>query len=191
MNTLLRHTDKRKKIVFAVIGILLLIGAIAVLVRQTSSSNASSTATPSISNNTTTKSIDINREFLFPIKNGESEEVGHIKFVIEKAELLEKIVVQGKTATAVSGRIFLIVTAKLTNDLDKNIQINTRDYVRLMRNGNSQELLAPEIHNDPVEVLAISTKYTRVGFSIGSTDKDLNLLIGEIKGEKQTIPLSL
>jgi hypothetical protein len=73
--------------------------------------------------------------------------------------------------------------------LDKGIEINSRDYVRLIVDGNTKEMLAPEIHNDPVEAQAISTKYTRVGFPINTSDKNLVLQVGEINGPKQTIKL--
>ena len=79
---------------------------------------------------------------------------------------------------------------KITNNYDKSVQIPTRDYIRLMVNG-SDEKLAPDIHNDPVEIQAISTKYTRVGFPINETDKDLILQVGEIAGKKQTVKLNL
>jgi hypothetical protein len=106
------------------------------------------------------------------------------------AELRDEIIVKGKQATAIKGRTFLIVNLKITNDFDKTITINTRDYVRLTVNKNSEKL-APDIHNDPVEIQADSTKYTRVGFPIDDTDKDLTLTVGEINGPKQTIKLNL
>jgi hypothetical protein len=51
--------------------------------------------------------------------------------------------------------------------------------------------LAPEIHNDPVEVQALSTKYTRLAFPIDDTYKDLTLYVGEINGHKDAIKLNL
>ena len=135
--------------------------------------------------------IDINKEFGFPLKNSNGEEVSRIKYLVEKAELRDEIITEGKRATAVKGRIFLVLTLKITNQYEKPIEINTRDYVRLSVNGKEDELLAPETHNDPVEIQAISTKYTRVGFIINDSDKDYVLHIGEILGEKQKVGLDL
>ena len=133
----------------------------------------------------------LNREFLFPLKNDKGEEVNKIKYIIEKAELRDEIIVQGQKATAVSGRTFLVITLKITNEYKQSIKINTRDYIRLVVNNNENELLAPDIHNDPVEIQAISTKYTRVGFPVNDTDQNLTLLVGEINGEKERVNLEL
>lgn len=134
---------------------------------------------------------DINREFLFPLTNSEGEEVSNLKYVIQAAELRDEIVVKGQRATAIEGRTFLIFTLKITNEHSQAIEMSTRDYIRLSVNGNEDEWLAPDIHNDPVEIQAISTKNTRVGFPINDTDSNLVLRVGEINGEKETISLEL
>lgn len=134
-------------------------------------------------------SYEINKEFSFPLRDGGGEEISRVKYMVERAELLDEIIVKGQRATAISGRTFLIFTLKITNEFKQPIEIETRDYVRLSVNANRQEWLAPEIHNDPVEVQAISTKYTRVGFPINETDKDLVLRVGEIDGQKEEIPI--
>jgi hypothetical protein len=134
---------------------------------------------------------EVGREFTFPLNSTGGEEVSRIKYEIERAELKDEIITEGKRATAVKGRMFLILILKITNQYDKAIKINTRDYVRLSVNGNDEELLAPETHNDPVEIQAISTKYTRVGFIVNDTDKDFVLHVGQIKGDKEKVELDL
>jgi hypothetical protein len=133
---------------------------------------------------------ELNREFSFPLRNDKGEEVSQFKYLLEKAELRDEIIVKGQRASSVKGRTFLIITLKLTNQYNKPIQINTRDFIRLSLNGNQEEWLAPDVHNDAVEVQAISTKFTRVGFPINTTDTNLTLRVGEIEGDKQLIELS-
>ena len=84
----------------------------------------------------------------------------------------------------------MIINLKIVNTLKQGINVNAKDYMRLTVNGNNNELLAPDIHNDPVEVQAISTKYTRVGFAINESDKNYVLRIGEIDGGKESIKLA-
>lgn len=132
----------------------------------------------------------INKTFSFPLRDGRGVEVSKLKFVVENAELRDEIIVKGKRATSVKGRTFLIVNVKITNDFNQPVSINSRDYMRLIVN-NSSEKLAADIHNDPVEIQAISTKYSRLGFPINDSDKKLVLQVGEIDGSKQTIQLQL
>jgi hypothetical protein len=137
----------------------------------------------------------INYEFTYDLpsnsKSKKTDPKPVLTFTVESAEKRNEILVQGKKATAVDGRTFLILNIKINNPNDQGIKINTRDFFRLAVNGNQNEWLAPDIHNDPVEVQAISTKFTRVGFPVNLTDANLLLQVGQINGNKQQLPLSL
>ena len=132
----------------------------------------------------------LNKEFRFPLKDDKEKEVSKIKYFIESAELQDEIIVKGQRAKSVKGRTFLILNLKITNEYNKNIAINSKDYIRLIID-NKKEFIAADIHNDPVQIQAISTKYTRIGFPINDTDTNLNLQIGEVNGRKETIKLNL
>ncbi len=134
--------------------------------------------------------MTINKEFQFPLKDEKGQEIAKIKYLLDKAEKRDEILIKGQKATVISGRTFLIINLKITNGTKQKIQMNTRDYIRLTIK-DDPELLAPDIHNDPVEIQAISTKYTRVGFPISDNDKNLKLQVGEINGDKETINLNL
>lgn len=140
----------------------------------------------------TLATINLDRKFDFPLKDEKGKEVGSFEYVIESVSLQKQIIVQGQRATAVNNRVFLILNLKITNNLKQMIQLNTRDYMRLVVKSNVSEQLAPDIHNDPVEVQAISTKYTRVGIALDEVDakKTIQLKVGEIDGEKQNIDLN-
>lgn len=135
------------------------------------------------------KEQGINKPFSFSIKDEKGAEVSKLNFVVENAELRDQIIIKGRRATSPSDKTFLVVNLKITNDFNRNIQISTRDYIRLVRNNNEKELLAPEVHNDPVDVQATSTKYTRVAFVINTSDKNLKLRVGEIDKDKTVIDL--
>lgn len=176
------------------LGLIMVIGLFSVV---RSRSNSASNAEPSVAGVSDSiriaDAIDqqtINREFRFPLLSNTGEEVSKIRYIIESAELREEIIVQGQRATAIQGRAFLIIHIRVTNEYSQGIDINTRDYLRLGVN-NENEWLAADIHNDPTEVQAISTKRTRLGFPISTSDTNLVLQIGEINGPKQRIPLEL
>ncbi|KKU12049.1 MAG: hypothetical protein UX19_C0009G0004 [Candidatus Woesebacteria bacterium GW2011_GWA1_45_8] len=130
----------------------------------------------------------VNKEITFPLRDEEGKELSTISYLVEKAELMDQILVKGEKATAIQGRTFLIFTVKIKNDYDKSIEINTKDYIRL-RIAGQEELLAPDIHNDPVTVQAISTKYTKLGFPINDSDRQVTLQLGEINGPKETVEI--
>lgn len=182
--------NKFKK--FAPLGLLLIV--IGVIIIISTRSLVASTRAPSEDTRVQIKgprsTMAINKEFSFPLLDAKGKELTSITYVLESAELRDEIIVKGTRATAIKGRTFLILSIKVTNNFDKALQINVRDYVRLSVNGNAQELTAADIHNDPVQVQPISVKTTRIGFPINDTDKDIILKVGEVKGEKQDVPLS-
>lgn len=187
----LGNYKKYKKFVFYFV-LVLLVAGIALLAKSMLYKNQASVAysdsrteIPGAKN-----SINIEREFTYPIKDSKGQEVSRIKLVIQNAELRDQIVVKGKKATSVKGRTFLIINMKISNEYNRSIELNTSNYIRLSVNNNEQEWLAPDIHNDPVTIQAISTKYTRVGFPINDTDKSLKIRVGEIEGEKQVININ-
>ena len=134
---------------------------------------------------------DLNKEFPISIKDSKGVEAAQIKMELQSAELRDEIIVAGKRATSVRGRTFLILNLKLTSDFAQPIEINIRNYFRLTTNGKEAELLAADIHNDPVLVQPQSTKYTRIGFPINDTDTQLAVWEGEISGGKQKVELNL
>lgn len=135
--------------------------------------------------------VDINQEFSFTIKDNAAKKITDLKFNLETAELRDEIIVKGSRANAIEGRTFLIVNIKITSAYTKALQINTQDYFRLTVNGKEDDLLAADIHNDPLVIQPTSTKFARIGFAINDTDKNISLLVGEIGGEKTKIDLNL
>jgi hypothetical protein len=137
------------------------------------------------------KSIQsINKTYTFPLKDNKNVEVSKFKYIIDNVTLQDEIIVKGQRATAVKGRTFLIVNLKIVNDSSLVFDINTRDYIRLSIEGES-ERFAADIHNDPVQIQAIATKPTRLGFPINDNNRKFVLYVGEIKGEKKPININL
>ncbi|KKT74797.1 MAG: hypothetical protein UX31_C0003G0026 [Candidatus Nomurabacteria bacterium GW2011_GWA1_46_11] len=156
-----------------------------------SSGQTSAKVNQTISLQTARAQIGLNRDYTFPLKDGSGKVLSNIHYVITEAQVRDEIIVKGQKANAVGGKTFLILELKIRNDFNQGVDINTRDYVRLSVNDNGEELLAPEIHNDPVNVQATSIKYTRLGFAINQTDKNFILHIGEIGEKKEKLPLPL
>lgn len=110
--------------------------------------------------------------------------------MLKNIELRDVIIYRGQVAPAVAGRVFVIVNLEITNDSPYAVKMNVKDYFRLIVD-DKQQKFAPDIHNDPVTIQAISTKATRVGFPIDDTFKNLKLQVGEISGKKEIVNLRL
>ena len=180
-----RELKNKKLIGFLALAAIILI--IFVFAQNSFKNQEASRNTPQTRVESAKEKAAINREFEFPLKNSKGNEVSKIKYTVESVELRKEILLKGKKASAVSGRIFFIANIKIANSFDKTIEINSKDYLRLVVGNNEGELLAADIHNDPVRVQAISTKYTRLGFPVNDSDKAFKLKIGEINGDKVDI----
>lgn len=179
--------------------IVLVVFGVAIFALSNVIGRSTTSATPTLASSNT-KQVNVakpivqrtlNKAFDFPLKDASGKVVSKLHYVVKSAELNNQIIIKGQQATAIQGRMFLVLNLQITNSYNKSIQLNTRDYIRLIT-GNSPEKLAADIHNDPVEVQAISTKYTRLGFPIDSADANsLTLQVGEITGPKQLVKLNL
>lgn len=157
--------------------------------KSTLANNSGVTAEGKVTLATPLANTPIHQNFEFPLLDQDGNEVSRIGYYLETAELRDEIIIKGQRARAVNGKAFLTISLKITNSFDQGIDINSRDYIRLSVAGSS-ELKAPSIHNDPVEVQAISTKESRVGFAVEQDQKQFTLYIGEIRGEKQVVELN-
>jgi len=177
---------KSRKNLLVLIGFILILALLAIrFIRKTPPNLSNSNKKESVA--AATASVDLNREFHFPIEKVTRGEPRKISFVIEKAELRDEIVIKGQKANAVAGRTFLILQVKLRNELDRGLEINTKDYVRLAYKDADTEWFAADIHNDPVAVQAISTKSTRLGFPVDDDIRSFILQVGPINGSKDKI----
>ncbi len=184
------NKSKLLKWLFIIILVVILIAGIKMITSGQNSSTQTLGKSGGIAIASPISTKNINKDFKFSLRDDKGKEISTFTYVVESVELRKEIMVKGQKATAIKGRVFLIINLKLVNTIKQGINVNARDYLRLSVNGNASELLAPEIHSDPVEVQAISTKYTRVGFAINENDKNYLLQIGEIDGGKESIKLN-
>src|SRR3989344_690054 len=177
--------NRRKLLVYFIVLVVLI--AVGIVVKN----SLSATSTPNQSGKMTIKAATANKQldkkFKIALKDGKGEEIDGIPMRLENIEIRDEIIVQGQKANSVVGRSFLVVNMKVVNALPQAVEVNTKDYLRLGVNEN--EWLAPDIHNDPVLVQAISTKPTRVGFPVDSGLTHFTLQLGEIAGEKEKVEI--
>ena len=131
-----RFFKNSKTMPFIIIGVIVLV--LLLVVFRNLSRHAVMGQTPTVATSPTgqisiAKPLEtetLNKNFQFPLNNASGQQVSQIQYNIQSAELDNQIIVQGQIATAVQGRVFLIINLNITNNYDKYIQLNTRDYVR-------------------------------------------------------------
>lgn len=144
-----------------------------------------------IAQQTQKQETPINRSFEFAAYDKNKKlSTKKVIYTLITAEKTNEIIIKGKRATAVNGRAFLIVNLKISNSEDDSRFMNTRNYIRIQPKG-SEDKLAPDIHNDTVEIQPLSTKITRVGVPINQSDTEFTLYVGEVEGAKEEITISL
>lgn len=147
-----------------------------------------STSAPSPTTSSENNRKFLNKEYSFPVNDALNNQIGEIKYSLTEYYLTDEIIVKGQKAKAIEGRVFLIINILLANNFDHTIEIDTRDYLRLSIN-NEDKWFTADIHNDPVEVQANSTKHTRLGFPIKDSDSDFRIQVGELDNTKDTIKI--
>lgn len=177
--------------VIAIFGISSVIRKSTTNVTRTSAATTTQQSQQQVNAPTPVATETLNKDFSFPLKDATGKVVSNIDYEIQSAEFDNQVIIKGEEATAIQGKTFLVLNLKITNNYDKAVQLNTRDYVRLTVNSDSSEKLAASIHNDPVDVEPISTTFTRIGFPVDTDVKSLSLEVGQIDGTKQTIPLAI
>lgn len=173
------------KYIFVILGVLLLIGGIRFILTRSVSSNTPNQLGVTAPDALTTP---VEREFSFQVYDKDKKLSDEVKYTITTVQLTKTIIIKGQRATAVKGRTFLILNLKLVNEFDKSLFLNSRNYVRIQPMG-TQDNLAPEIHNDTVEVQPLSTKLTRIGLPVDEGIKEFKLFVGELEGEKEEIQI--
>lgn len=185
------HALSNKKVrlgIVAIIGLIVIVNlASRSLTSARNNSGNSGTGANILGNSqNNTRSVDINQSIDIPIDDSGEK---NVTYSVISAELQNTIVIQGQRATPVEGKQFLILNLKLSNTEPQRVRMDTRDFIRLGVN-QTADRLAPSIHNDPVELQPISDQYTRLGFSVFTTDTSYTLYLGKIDGDKIEIPLN-
>jgi len=181
-------------LVIIIVFVIAIVGLSSVIRKSTTGVTPTSASTNNMQQVNVPKPVateTVNKNFAFPLKDSAGKVVSNIQYDIKSVEMDNEVIVKGEVANSIAGKTFLIFNLQITNNYDKAIQLNTRDYIRLIVNGNSSQKLAATIHNDPVDVEPISTTFTRIGFPVSTDANSFALEVGEIDGPKQTIPLTI
>lgn len=131
----------------------------------------------------------INQTFTFDGLKADGKSTGSIKMIIEKAELNSEVLIQGKPATVRGDKVFLILNLEFENAQEEALYISPVDLIRLTGEGDKK--FAPDVHSELIEVRPISVKLAKVGFVVPQSQKNFQIQVGAIEGQKQTIEFAV
>lgn len=166
---------------------ILIVGIILVAAYKLPIRNISKVAPATTAN---TNTLAVNKEFAFPIYNNDGKETQNsLKISLTEVERTDKILVNGKPASARDGKDFLVMYVEINNPTNDKLNVRPVDFFRMVDDaGNSY---AADVHNDPVKAEPISIKKTRIGYVVDENQNTFKFLVGEITGEKQNIEINI
>ncbi|MCJ7740273.1 hypothetical protein MUP32_03065 [Candidatus Microgenomates bacterium] len=173
----------RKKLAIGLLVIILIIAAVGYNQNRRATTNV-------IKSKSIVSEVDKSFDFAALNNQGKAAFNNKIKLKIASAEKTSQVLVKDQVYTAKNNKLFLIVNLELKNDATVAYNILPGDLVRLSYNGDEDNKYAPDLHNNLVNVAAISTKTDRIGFVIPDDAKDYKLIVGELEGKKETIQVN-
>lgn len=180
---------KNRLVIIALIAIALLSGAFFILKGKLSSQSI-----PALNSSQTNFSpqnqITINRKIEIPIRSSTGTVTGEkLAINLSTIDKSNRILIQGKPATARAGKTFIILNLEIDNSTKNQLTVRPVDFIRLQ--DSEGRSFASDVHNESVKAEPVSIKRTRVGFVVDENQKNFKFLIGEITGEKQTVEVSI
>jgi len=134
-------------------------------------------------------SVIINKEYSVTAKT-QDKKLTNGKFTVKitSAQFSDSILVQGKKAKPVEGKVFLVVNMEIENTYKVPLYAFPVDLLRFIRNDGQG--FAPSVHQGSVEIRPQSTKKSNVAFVVLPTEKRFKLEVGEVGGIKQTLQIN-
>lgn len=181
----LRYCFRYKKVLI----LILIVGLIGFGISKSKKVTGSPTAVTNGVQTNGNPTLGINKEYNFPIYNKGKKTENNLKMVVTTVERSDKILINGKPASAKDGKDFLIINLEISNPTQDKLNIRPVDFFRLVDDQGNQ--FAADVHNDPVKAEPISIKKTRIGFLVDEKQKSFKCLVGEINGEKQEVIINI
>lgn len=135
-----------------------------------------------------TKGVVINRSYETVARTQERLKTdGNFKLRVTNAEFADFILVQGKKATPIDGKTFLVINMEIENPYRVELYAFPVDFFRLVREDGSK--FAPSVHQGTVQVRPESTKKSNVGFVVEPKEKKFKIEIGQVGEPKEVLEI--
>ncbi len=143
------------------------------------------TKTPS--NNPLLAQTEVAKEFTFEALLP-NKKLSKVNLRLTSAEKRTEILVQGKPAQTKNDKIFLVLNLEIDNSDSLPKYMSPVDVFRLV--SADGKLFAADVHSGMLEIQPLSTKLNKIAFVINKDDKQFNLKVGELEGDKEDIQIN-
>lgn len=134
-------------------------------------------------------SVDIQRSYVVVARTEEKQRTtGRFNLTVTKARFADSILVQGKRAKPIKGKIFLILDMEIENPHKVQLYAFPVDLFRFIREDGQK--FAPSVHQGAVLVRPEATKKSNVAFVIFPNEKNFKIEVGEVGKEKEILEIS-
>ena len=135
--------------------------------------------------------VGLNKSFTIAIRTRDGKETGQGLVVnVTFLERTDKILFKGRQLVAREGKDFLVINLEVENPTNNRLTVRPVDFYRLI--DDSGKSYAADIQTEDIKVQPQSSKKTRVIYIIGDNQKNIKLVIGEIRGDnKETIEVAI
>lgn len=125
----------------------------------------------------------VNKSYNFSTKDKNGKEIV-LKYNIVSAKKVKLIATKGQPYKSGAGEVFVVLSLELQNDSSLPLNVNSADFVRLIKEKNKK--YAPDFYNGVVTVLPISVKKDEIAFTVNDTNK-VKFQVGDIDKPKKDL----
>lgn len=133
--------------------------------------------------------VDINKSYEIIARTEERQRTtGRFTLTVTDAQFADSILVQGKRARPVKGKVFLVLNMEITNPHKVPLYAFPVDLFRLVRSDGKK--FAPSTHQGGVQVRPEATKKSNVAFVIFPSEKKFKIEMGDVNEPKETLEIT-
>ena len=171
---------RNKVFAIALLVVIILIAGIIFIFGRERSSNTSENLGPS---------VQINKSYEVVARTEKKQRTtGRFKMAVTKARFANSVLVQGKRARPVQGKMFLIIDMEIENPHKVQLYAFPVDLFRFIREDGQK--FAPSVHQGAVLVRPEATKKSNVAFVAEPGEKKFKIEVGEVGEAKEILEIT-
>ena len=133
--------------------------------------------------------VKIDRSYTIVAKTKEGQRTdGRLKLTVLNAQIAPSILVQGKVARPVKGKVFLVLNLEIENSYKVPLYTLPVDLFRFIGGGGQK--YPPSTSQGRVEIRPESTKKSNVAFVVTPGDKKFKIEVGDVNESKELLEIT-